>query len=63
MSEELKLGGAKDYSVGKIRDVSSLSLTKCESGIIMNSVEFRLDLSECPLKISANLVEKKGVRH
>jgi hypothetical protein len=25
----LKLGGAKDYSVGKIRDVNSLSLTKC----------------------------------
>ncbi len=29
MSEELKLGGAKDYSVGKIRDFNSLSLTKC----------------------------------
>jgi hypothetical protein len=29
LSEELKLGGAKDYSVGKIRDVNSLSLTKC----------------------------------
>ncbi len=29
MSKELKLGGAKDHSVVKIRDVISLSLIKC----------------------------------